>query len=142
MTQTFAYYIMLLERDFKRYCGLRLQEMGLTQGLLYFILYIGNHPGCSPRELGQALHMDGGHVGRSLLRLDAGGFICQEQNPRDRRAHILNLTEQGMAAFQVSHDLFHQWDQEILKEMKPAAKQLLLVLTEQAAREIKEARHV
>lgn len=142
MVQTFAYYITLLGKGFSRFCGIRLQEMGLTQGLLYFILYIGNHPDCSPRELGHALRMDGGHVARSLVKLEQGGFIRQEQNPLDRRAHMLNLTEKGADAFQISHDLFHQWDQEILREMKPGDKQLLLSLLEQAARDMKEAGNV
>lgn len=142
MTQTIAYYIAMLGRKFNRYCGLKLQEIGLTRGLLYFILYIGNHPDCSPGELGQALHMDGGHVARSLVKLDEGGFIRREQNPRDKRAHILTLTAKGAAAFQISHDLFHQWDQEILREMKPADKQLLFSLLEQTAREMREAGNV
>lgn len=142
MTQTFAYYIAMLERGFNRYCGLKLQEMGLTQGLLYFVLYIGNHPGCSPGKLVQALHMDGGHVARSLVKLDEGGFIHQEQNPLDRRAHILKLTEKGTDAFRISHDLFHQWDQKVLGDMKPADKRLLFSLLEQAAREMKEAGNV
>ncbi len=142
MKQTIAYYLTLLGKDFNRYCGIRLQEMGLSLGLLYFILYIGNHPDCSPRELGEALHMDGGHVARSLVKLEQGGFVSQEQNPRDRRAHMLQLTAKGADAFRVSHDLFHQWDQEVLGDMESVDKQRLLSLLEQAGRMIKEARDV
>lgn len=140
MVKTFAYYITRLGKDFNRYCGARLQELGLSQGLLYFILYIGNHPGCSPRELGGALQMDGGHVARSLVKLEQGGFIRQEQNPRDKRAHVLKLTARGADAFRDSHDLFHQWDQEVLGEMSYGERQLLLSLLEKAAGMMKQGK--
>ena len=37
MTQSLAYYVTWLRRDFTEYCGRRLQEVGLSQGLLFFI---------------------------------------------------------------------------------------------------------
>lgn len=140
MKQTIAYYLTLLGKNFNHYCSVRLQEMRLSPGLLYFVLYIGNHPGCSPKELCTALHMDGGHAARSLVKLEQGGFIRQEQNPRDRRAHILELTAEGADVFRASHDLFHRWEQEVLGEMESVDKQRLLSLLEQAAQTITEAK--
>lgn len=58
MFDTFAYLITSLRKDFTEFCNEKLQEMGLTQGLLFFILYAGKHPQCSPKELTEALHMD------------------------------------------------------------------------------------
>ena len=55
-----AYYISELRRDFVKECSRKLQEDDLTPGLLYPVLYIGRHPGCSPKELTEALHMDWG----------------------------------------------------------------------------------
>ena len=63
MFDTFAYLITSLRKDFTEFCNEKLQEMGLTQGLLFFILYAGKHPQCSPKELTEALHM-----GYGLLR--------------------------------------------------------------------------
>ena len=67
------------------YCGEKLEEMGLTPGLLYFVTYVARHPGCSPKELAQALKMDNGHTARSITKLAEGGFLVQEPNPRDKR---------------------------------------------------------
>lgn len=80
MVTSLAYYIMLLRKDFAAYCNVRLQEHGLTQGLLFFILYIGTHPGCSPAQLSASLHMDAGHAVRSLNKLEQGGFIRREDS--------------------------------------------------------------
>ncbi len=130
MTRSLAYFVTLLRKDFTEYCGRKLQEIGLSQGLLFFILYIGKHPGCSPRELAGALKMDSGHVARSLTKLEAAGFIYQEQNQRDRRAHVLRLTAKGTEAFELSHALFFQWDSDILKEMGGEEQELLFALLE------------
>lgn len=130
MTHSLAYYVMLLRKDFTEYCSQKLQEIGLSQGLLFFILYIGKHPGCSPKGLGEALKMDSGHVARSLTKLVQAGFIFQEQNQKDRRAHILRLTAKGEEAFELSHALFFQWDREVLKDMDEEEQKLLLGVLE------------
>ena len=102
--QSLAFFATLLNKDFTAYCNRRLGEAGLMQGQLYFILYVGKHPGCAPKDLVQALRMDIGHTTRTLVKLEQGGFLVQEQNPEDRRAHILRLTEKGEAAFALSHE--------------------------------------
>ena len=128
MPESLAYYVMLLKKSFTGYCSERLQELGLSQGLLYFILYIGKHPGCSPSSLAGGLQMDNGHVNRCLAKLIHGGFISQEINPDDRRGRILRLREKGTEAFRISHDLFTRWDNEIMQEMPEADRKYLLSL--------------
>lgn len=49
MLQSFAYYVSILRKDFTEYCSNQLSGAGLSPGQLYFILYVGKHPGC-PRE--------------------------------------------------------------------------------------------
>ena len=44
--QSLAFFTTLLNKDFTNYCNRRLAEAGLLQGQLYFILYVGKHPGC------------------------------------------------------------------------------------------------
>ncbi|MEG0240364.1 bilirubin utilization transcriptional regulator BilQ [Anaerorhabdus sp.] len=126
MEKTLAYYVTLLRKDFKEYCGLRLQDLGLSQGLFFFILYIGKHPNCSPSTLSESLKMDAGHTTRTLTKLEKTGFIIQEVNPNDRRAHTLVLTEKGQEAFQAGHDLFIQWDEVIFDNYPEQEKRNLL----------------
>ena len=114
MVDSLAYYTTVLRKGFTEYCNQRLQEMGLTQGLLFYILYVGKHPGCAPKALTEALHMDVGHTTRTLAKLEQGGFLVQLPNPKDKRAHILQLTPVGEAAFKASHELFIQWDDQVM----------------------------
>ena len=71
MERSFAHAVARLHRDFVDFCGASLQRLGLTRGLLYFLLYVGRHPGCSPSQLAAALQADTGHTARSLEKLAA-----------------------------------------------------------------------
>lgn len=133
MIQSLAYYTTLLKKDFTEYCYNQLLEMDLSQGLLFYVLYIGKHPHCSPKELNQALHMDTGHTTRSLAKLEQSGFIKQDTNSQDKRARILSLTRKGEQAFQASHQLFFQWDKEIMKDLSQQEQAQLLSLLEKLA---------
>ncbi|MEG0752104.1 MAG: MarR family transcriptional regulator [Oscillospiraceae bacterium] len=128
MNQTLAYYATLLHKDFTEYCNHKLAEEGLSQGKLYFILYVGRHTGCSPKELAKALHMDGGHTTRTLAKLAQDGFLAQEKSKTDGRAHTLRLTEKGDAAFRRSHELFTAWDAEALGPLTAEEKAALMTL--------------
>ncbi len=128
MFSSFSLVITLLRREFQEYCTQRLGEIGLSQGLMFFLIYVGKHPGCTPGALAQALRMDGGHTARSLTKLEQGGFLQQMPNPRDRRAHLLRLTPQGEQAFALCRDLFRQWDETRLQGLDPGERQQLLAL--------------
>ena len=128
MERTIAYYITILQRHFRSYCQQELQQLGLSQGLLFFILYIGKHPQCSPKELTNALHLDSGHVTRSLSKLEKSHFIQQTINSNDKRARLLTLTKQGQNIFLKSHELFYQWDQQIVENLTLVEQKQLLSL--------------
>lgn len=128
MVTSLAYYVTLLRKDFTDYCNQQLSDMGLSQGMLFFILYVGKHPSCSPKDLAQALQMDAGHTARSLARLEQGGFLLQEVNANDRRARVLKLTEKGESAFQLSHEMFIQWDNRIMTSFPEEERTLLMTL--------------
>lgn len=51
MTDSFAFYIMLLRKQFTKYCSERLNEIGVSYGQLYIIIYIGKKRSCSPSEI-------------------------------------------------------------------------------------------
>lgn len=56
LSQTLAYAVSQLRADFVAFSSRKLEALGITQGLLYFVLYIGRHPGCTPSDLSAALH--------------------------------------------------------------------------------------
>lgn len=128
MDKSLSYYITLLRKNFTCFCNERLAQTGLSLGLLFFILYIGKHPECSPKELANALKMDSGHVTRSLVKLEQGGFIGQLCDETDRRKKILQLSESGKNAFKLSHELFASWDKAVSQSLTDSEQAQLFYL--------------
>ena len=84
--KTLSYYSTIFYRSFAAFTGEQLQAVGLNFGLLFFIIYVGKHPGCSPSELTKALHLDWyppGQPERYRKRPAAGPFT--KSSRRDAR---------------------------------------------------------
>lgn len=131
--KTVSYYVTMLYRCFSAYTGEQLQKVGLNFGLLFFIVYIGKCPGCTPSELTKALEMDWGHSQRCLERLTADGFITKEKSGR---CYHLNLTERGQQAFATAHQVFFDWDDTYFSNLTTQEKDQLLALLQKAAERI------
>ena len=125
MFRTFSYACTVLYRRFTQYTSARLNQLGLSFGTLFFLIYVGKHPGCTTSELTTALHLDWGHSQRTVLKLVEGGFLLRE---KDGRAYRLTLSEQGQRAFEASHQVFFDWDEQALANLTPEERRQLTAL--------------
>ena len=125
MVNTLAYYSTVLSRSFSAYTAHVLEQIGLSQGLLYPLLYVGRHPGCTQSELTGALGLDWGYCQRSTLRLVEDGFFLRE---KQGRAYRLTLSEKGMQASEISHQVFFDWDNDMLQSLSEEERAQLLTL--------------
>ena len=135
--QTVAYSTTVLFRDFSDFTSRQLQQLGLNRGMLFLILYVGKHPGCSQAELTEALGLDWGYGQRSILKLVEDGFLLREKHGR---AYHLDLSKKGQEAFAVSHQMFFDWDQENLCCLDASEQAQLLALLEKLTRKIADKR--
>ena len=125
MFQTLAFYATAFHRDFAAYTTARLQNLGLSFGLLFPLIYVGKHPGCSQAQLTSALGLDWGYSQRSITRLVDEGFLTREKSGR---AYRLGLSARGEEAFALSHQVFFDWDREKLASLEPEERRQLLEL--------------
>lgn len=125
MLDTLAYHVTILSRSFSAYTDRVLDQLGLSQGLLYPVLYIGRHPGCTQAELTEALGLDWGYCQRSVIRLTEDGFLTREKHGR---AYRLSLSEKGKQAFEASHQVFFDWDADTLNVLDQTERAQLLAL--------------
>ena len=121
--KTLSYYSTIFYRSFAAFTGEQLQAVGLNFGLLFFVIYVGKHPGCSLSELTKALYLDWGYSQRSLNKLAADGFLSKEKHGR---SYTLTLTDRGQQAFVVSHQVFFTWDDTRLANLNDTEKDQLL----------------
>lgn len=125
MFSTLAYYSLEFYKEFHEYTERRLHELGLNMGSLFFILYIGKHPGCTPSELTRSINADWGHSQRRITQLAEEGFITKEKSGKSYR---LDLTEKGREAFDVSHSVFTEWDEMKLRKITAEEREALLTI--------------
>ena len=136
MKKTLSLAVTVLYRDFSDFCESILQESGLSKGLLFFLLYIGKHPGCTHGEVSAYLGSDNGHTTRCVNRMIEGGFVRRDASALDRRVRRLWLTPQGAKTFHRCYNLFLQWDRErfgnVPEKTKTQARLALAALLEES----------
>lgn len=131
MFQTLAYYATVFHRSFTAYTTQRLQTLGLNFGSLFPVIYVGKHPGCTQAEFTAALGLDWGYSQRSITKLVEEGFLTRE---KVGRAYHLDLSPKGREAFQVSHRVFFDWDEQALAALDEEERAQLFALLAKATK--------
>ena len=131
MFQTLAYYATVFHRSFTAYTSRHLQALGLNFGSLFPVIYVGKHPGCTQAQLTAALGLDWGYSQRCITRLVEDGFLTREKSGR---SYHLDLSPKGQEAFQVSHQVFFDWDKQALAALDGAEREQLFALLAKATR--------
>ncbi len=126
--QLLSHYVDGLHRDVSFFCGETLRKNGISAGLMYFILYVCKHPGCTPAQLARDLALDRAYVLRTINKLVDNGFCERVSHPTDGRATILYPTQKGEEIFEMSRDLLHRWDLCVLEGMTETEKEQLFTL--------------
>lgn len=130
MFQTLAYYATAFHRSFVNYTTAKLQTLGLNFGSLFLVIYVGKHPGCTQTQLTSDLNMDWGYSQRSVTKLVEEGFLTREKSGR---CYHLNLSDKGQQAFEVSHQVFFDWDEQVLSALSLQEREQLFTLLAKAA---------
>ena len=125
MFQTLAYYATVFHRSFTAYTTQQLQKLGLNFGSLFPVIYVGKHPDCTQAELTAALGLDWGYSQRCVTKLVEEGLLTREKSGR---AYHLALSPKGQQAFQVSHQVFFDWDKQALAALDESEQEQLFTL--------------
>ena len=130
MFQTLAYYAAAFHRSFVNYTTAKLQTLGLNFGSRFLVIYVGKHPGCTQTQLTSDLNLDWGYSQRSVTKLVEEGFLTREKSGR---CYHLNLSDKGQQAFEVSHQVFFDWDEQVLSALSLQEREQLFTLLAKAA---------
>ncbi len=125
---SFALSVSGLRHHFQDVCTTRLKGVGLTPALLYFMLYVGKHPGCTQRQMIDALCTDVGYSTRSVAKLIEAGCLEQRPNPADGRSYLLYLTDEGKSAYEYGRRILDEWNDEALSCLSDAEREQLVSL--------------
>jgi DNA-binding MarR family transcriptional regulator len=74
-----------------------LEPLGLTHPQYLVMLALWQHGPLSVKDLSRLLQLDPGTLSPLLKRLEAGGLLRRERDPKDQRNLALALTDKGIA---------------------------------------------
>lgn len=60
------------------------------------LIQIAKHGALRPTALAAALNIDLSTVSRQLAKLETDGLVIRAEDPEDRRAHVVHLTDAGI----------------------------------------------
>jgi DNA-binding MarR family transcriptional regulator len=135
----FAMHHTMRERvHFARATGLSLPQFGILMQLHY-------RHNCGISDLGERFDITNAAASQLVDKLVQSRLIQREEDPNDRRARLLNLTEKGKELIQQGIEERYRWvDQlagKLTAEERHKVNEALMILTE-AARELETSTHV
>lgn len=128
MDKNLVFYMNALRTSFMQYYKEKMDEIGLSKGLHYFIIAIGSTSKCSPNEVAQRTKMDAGHTTRYVNKLVDAGYVIKEPNPNDGRSCYLKLTDKGLNAYKKSKNIFKDWTESMMSNLTQDESEQLMIL--------------
>ncbi|MAK59717.1 MAG: MarR family transcriptional regulator [Ponticaulis sp.] len=97
-TSHFRHSVLAAQRSGHRVLAEMLKPHGLTPAWAEVLTVLLEQGPLSIRELSQFLICEADHPSRLISRIEKQGLISRAQNPNDKRAVLLSLTEDGQRA--------------------------------------------
>lgn len=118
-------------RSTEELLGMRLKEF-------LVLSYLGDHPGITQQDLGEAMLLDANTVVLLLNELESRGLSVRRRDADDRRRHVVELTPAGRSAVQKAEKAREAIEDELLaalsSEDRKALRRILLKALEGLAR--------
>ncbi len=83
----------------------RVRDLGLTRSQWWVLTHLFRKDGITQSELAEILELEKPSLGRLLDRLESKGWVRRMEDPKDRRAKRVFLTESVQAPMQVMREV-------------------------------------
>jgi DNA-binding MarR family transcriptional regulator len=99
--------------------------LGMSARHYLGLSYIAEPGGVSQQQLSEILCMDANNVVLLLNELEAAGSIRRVRDPADRRRHIVEITDDGRAAFERAQRARETVEREVLSALDDDERETL-----------------
>ena len=83
----------------------RVRDLGLTRSQWWVLTHLFRKDGITQSELAEILELEKPSLGRLLDRLESKGWVRRMEDPKDRRAKRVFLTESVQAPMQIMREV-------------------------------------
>ena len=105
-------------RSTEELLGMRLKEF-------LVLSYLGDHPGTTQQELGEAMVLDSNTVVLLLNDLESRGSSIRRRDAEDRRRHVVEITPAGRDAVARAEKAREAIEDEVFGELTPEDRRTL-----------------
>lgn len=107
--------IYILSQDMRNFAEKYvLKPYGITVEQLHLLKCLYQYTGLSQKEIGEIGYKTPANTTRLLDRLQAKDLVVRRENPEDRRAMLVFLTERGQELVQEVENVFESFKQSFL----------------------------
>lgn len=115
------------------------KSTGLSMPQFSILMQLHHKGACGMSEVSERFEITPAAASQLVDKLVQSGLVQREEDPNDRRARLLNLTDKGRQLIQQGTEERYRWVDELSKKLTPEEKakigEALVTLTE-AARKI------
>ena len=117
------------------------KSTGLSMPQFSVLMQLHHKGACGMSEISERFEVTPAAASQLVDTLVQGGFILREEDPDDRRAKLLNLTEKGQELIQQGHVERYRWVDELGRKLtaeeRAQVSEALDIMT-RAAEELEE----
>ena len=89
--------VSILHRRAHTYLDRQLRPYGLSFTHFRMLVFLSYHPGMCQEDVRSFIDADKGGVAHSIKKLVEKGYVARKRDPRDRRAYVIKVTDEGSA---------------------------------------------
>ncbi|ADN37437.1 transcriptional regulator, MarR family [Methanolacinia petrolearia DSM 11571] len=109
----------IIYRSRNIYLNNSMNTTGLSQGQVFALITLSKENNITQDRIAELFYLDKGTVARAVRKLEDSGYICRTQDPDNRRAHRLSLTEKGEKILPYIKEIANKWDKDVCKGFSP-----------------------
>ena len=95
------------------------KSMGLSMPQFSVIMQLHHRGACGMSEISERFEITPAAASQLVDKLVQGGYIQREEDPHDRRAKLLNLTDKARAIIQQGIEERYRWVDQLAERLTP-----------------------
>ena len=136
LTQTIRQFIDIAMHHSLRERAHFAKGLGLSMPQLGILMQLHFRENCGISDISDRFHITNAAASQLAEKLVQSGLIRREEDPQDRRAKLLNLTDKAKELFQQNLEERYRWVDDLVTELNAEERNKVLealkILTEKA----------
>ncbi len=112
------------------------KSTGLSMPQFSILMQLHHKGACGLSDISERFEITPAAASQLVDKLVRSGFIVREEDPKDRRAKLLNLTEKGRELIQQGHEERYRWVYELGRKLsaeeRASVSEALTIMTRAA----------